>query len=286
VTKSIAPGGTTLDHASVWRSSDLPGVELMVGVNAGRRCRLLHESYAVCVIPYTGNANTVLTRWRYRGREYYYRPGSIGVEEPGETHTCLRVYSPIRYCMLRIDPQRMQEAARELGAGRVHFPETLVEHPDLFGIFQRFYQAAAGGASVLELETRLALFLRFLLADAGSPSPAPDSQPCRRSLEVARDYLEVNLARPVSLEELSSVAGLSRFHLSRSFAGRFGLSPHAYQNQLRLRAVREQLRQGRRLGSMESGFFDQSHMIRHFRDSLGMTPGEFAAPAPSLPPLG
>jgi transcriptional regulator GlxA family with amidase domain len=33
------------------------------------------------------------------------------------------------------------------------------------------------------------------------------------------------------------------------------------------------------LSAIETGFFDQSHIIRHFRDSLGVTPGEYAVPA-------
>ena len=107
-----------------------------------------------------------------------------------------------------------------------------------------------------------------------------------RAAERAREYLAEHYAEAVGIEDLSRVAGMSRFHLSRVFANTYGLSPHAYQNQLRLRSVRSSLRNGWRLDAIEAGFFDQSHMIRHFRDSLGLTPGEFASPpAVPLPPL-
>ena len=117
--------------------------------------------------------------------------------------------------------------------------------------------------------------------------PPRDDAPrtTRRSIERARDYLEAHLADPVGLDELSRVAGLSRFHLSRVFTSTYGLSPHAYQNQLRLRTIREWLRRGTPLETIEAGFFDQSHLIRHFRDSIGMTPGTFASPGTRLPPL-
>lgn len=246
---------------------------------------MLHESYALCVVPYAGNAGTVLTQWKYRGREYVYRPGAIGVEEPGEIHTCLRVYSPIRYCMFRIAPDVLEQAARELRVPRVHFPFALIGKPGLYTIFSRFYESLATPASLLERQTRLAVFLRHLLTEVGEPTTAAELRTSRRSIERAREYLEEHLTEPVCLEDLSKVSGLSRFHLSRTFATTYGLSPHAYQNQLRLRAVRERLRHGSRLDSIEAGFFDQSHMIRHFRDSMGMTPGEFATPTTALPPL-
>ncbi len=274
-----------LERAQVWRSASLPGVELTLGVNAGRRCRLLHESYAVCLVPRTGNENTVLTKWKYRGVEYQYRPGDIGVEEPGEVHTSLRVYSPIRYCMLRINPALVEDAARELGLARVHFPVALIGTPTLYEVFSRFYQSLARPSTLLEQEARLAALLRHLLTQWGQEPSTADARVSRRSVERAREYLEAHLAEPICLKDLSQVAGLSRFHLSRVFASTYGLSPHAYQNQLRLRALRERLRLGSRPDSIEAGFFDQSHMIRHFRDSMGMTPGEFATPRQVLPPL-
>lgn len=274
-----------VDQSRIWRSPSVPGVELMMGVNAGRRCRMLHESYAVCVVPYTGNAGAVLSKWRYRSREYYYRAGSMGIEEPGEVHVSLKVYSPIRYCMMRIAPDLLHETARELGIARVHFPSALVGHPGLYHAFSRFYQSAERHAVPLEQQARLAAFLRVLLTQSCDQTDTRARPVPRRAIERAREYLDAHLSRTVSLDELASVAGLSRFHLSRTFAQVYGLSPHAYQNQLRLRAIRERLRRGVRLNSVETGFFDQSHLIRHFRDSQGMTPGEFATPLATLPPL-
>jgi AraC-like DNA-binding protein len=268
----------------VWRSPSLPGVELTLGVNAGRRCRLLHESYAVCIVPRTGNQPTVLTRWRYRGATYEYRPGDISIEEPGEVHTCMRVHSPIRYCMLRLAPALVEDAAADLGLTNVHFPTALIGNPRLYDVISRFYRSLSQPSTLLEKQTRLAAVLKHLLLESGEP-PSEDRLASRGAIERARRHLEDNLAETVGLDELSRVAGLSRFHLSRTFARAYGLSPHAYQNQLRLRAIREQLRVGSRPDSTDTGFFDQSHMIRHFRDSMGMTPGEFATPVATLPPL-
>jgi AraC-like DNA-binding protein len=196
------------------------------------------------------------------------------------------VYSPIRYCVLRIVPDVMERAAHELGIERVHFPNVLVGNQLLYTAFSRFYRSLAQPSTLLEQQTRLSTFLRYLLTEASEEHPDDDgSAGSPRSMARVREYLEAHLADPVCLDDLAKVAGLSRFHLSRTFAQAYGLSPHAYHNQLRLRAIRERLRGGLRPDSIDAGFFDQSHMIRHFRDSMGMTPGEFAAAQPTLPRL-
>jgi AraC-like DNA-binding protein len=278
--------GLAAERTWIWRSDTPEGVELLLGTNDGRRCRMLHESYALCIVPHGGNRKTDLTRWKYRNREYIYRPGAIGVEEPGEVHTCLRVYSPIRYCMMRIQPDLLEQSARELGVPHVHFPVPLTGRRDLYEAFASFYRSAARSATVLERQVHLTEFIRRLLTESRDPESSGPARVPHRAVERAREYLAEHYAEAVGIEELSRVAGMSRFHLSRIFAAAYGLSPHAYQNQLRLRSVRASLRNGWRLDAIEAGFFDQSHMIRHFRDSMGLTPGEFASPLPvPLPPL-
>jgi AraC-like DNA-binding protein len=188
--------------------------------------------------------------------------------------------------MLRLDPPLVEDAARELGLTRVYFPVALVGTPELYRVFSRFYLAlTVQPPNLLDQQEQLTTLLRHLLTRSGQPPPPPAGPVSLRSIERAREYLESHVADPVDLEDLSRVAGLSRFHLSRTFATAYGLSPHAYQNQLRLRAIRQRLRRGSRLDSLDAGFFDQSHLIRHFRDSMGMTPGEFASPLSALPPL-
>jgi AraC family transcriptional regulator len=48
------------------------------------------------------------------------------------------------------------------------------------------------------------------------------------AVEKVREYIHANLAKDISLSELASVAGLSRFHFSRSFKKTFGLAPRQY----------------------------------------------------------
>jgi len=96
----------------------------------------------------------------------------------------------------------------------------------------------------------------------------------RSALDTVREYLDARWVSPVSLDELAAVAGLSRYHLLRSFRMRFGLPPHAYQNQLRVRHAKELLFQGAAItkAALESGFYDQAHLTNVLRRHTGVTP--------------
>src|SRR5829696_6185110 len=105
----------------------------------------------------------------------------------------------------------------------------------------------------------------------------------------ARDYLCAHVADHVALDELAGVAGLSKFYLLRAFHRAYGLTPHAYQMQLRLARARRLLAEGRPLSyvTYDAGFADQSHLTRRFRSFFGFTPAQYArqftAPSSTAP---
>lgn len=99
----------------------------------------------------------------------------------------------------------------------------------------------------------------------------------QRQMLLLRDYLHDFMAQDVGLDELSRLAGLDRFRLTRQFRQAFGQTPHAYLVRLRLRAARALLAQG--VAPVEvaarTGFADQSHLGRWFRRAWHMTPAAY-----------
>ena len=79
------------------------------------------------------------------------------------------------------------------------------------------------------------------------------------------------------LDSLSMHLGLSRFQLVRLFNQQVGMPPHAFLVQLRLARACRLLRSGSSIAAaaVDSGFFDQSALTRHFRRSLGVTPRQY-----------
>ena len=93
-----------------------------------------------------------------------------------------------------------------------------------------------------------------------------------------RDLLEAEYARTVTIRELAEVAGLSTFHLIRVFGTLFGLPPYKYLEQIRIQHARRLIRLGFPLTHVvhATGFSDQSHLTRHFKRIVGVTPGMYA----------
>ncbi len=98
-----------------------------------------------------------------------------------------------------------------------------------------------------------------------------------RAVTQAVDFIHDNYAAGLSLSDIAAAVHLSPFHLSRIFKKATGVSPHQYLLQVRVNSARSLLAAGagdRSLAEVAAavGFADQSHLTRHFKRILGVTP--------------
>ena len=82
----------------------------------------------------------------------------------------------------------------------------------------------------------------------------------------------------IDLAALAAIAGLSVYHFARAFKQSAGVTPHHYLIKRRIERAQEMLARTQ-LSLPEialvTGFSDQSHLTRHFRQLLGTSPGQF-----------
>jgi transcriptional regulator GlxA family with amidase domain len=100
-------------------------------------------------------------------------------------------------------------------------------------------------------------------------------------IRAAIAFIEQNYADPIPLSELASRSGLSLHRFVTVFRCQVGIPPHQYVCRTRVQQARTLLSQGvpPATAALDTGFCDQSHLSRHFKRHLGMTPGHYAAQA-------
>ncbi len=90
------------------------------------------------------------------------------------------------------------------------------------------------------------------------------------------DYLRSNIGRQISIEDLANLAGLSRFHLIRSFRDAFGVTPYQYLLRLRMTEARRLLLSTNLPVAQIAtrvGFSSSTQFVKMFRSMEGVTPG-------------
>ncbi|MBB3261621.1 AraC-like DNA-binding protein [Paraburkholderia bannensis] len=132
--------------------------------------------------------------------------------------------------------------------------------------------------------------MHAMLSEALRPATrrADEARTCRTTHAVQRalDFIDTCFAEPITLADLADAAGLSISRFTARFSGEVGVSPQQYVRIVRVRHAQRLLRHGvsPSLVAAEVGFFDQSHLCRHFKRVLGRTPVEWlnaGAPAAS-----
>jgi AraC-like DNA-binding protein len=155
----------------------------------------------------------------------------------------------------------------------------MVPRPQLARVVYRLCESVEANETALEQQSRLLRCVRLSFAHTEETRPEAKSGYNHDAIRRARSYLHERFNEAVSLDELSAIAGLSPYHLVRSFTRRFGLPPHAYQIHVRVERARAPLAAGVPLAEVASsvGFADQSHFTRHFRRIMNTTPANYAS---------
>ncbi|MFF8536642.1 AraC family transcriptional regulator [Streptomyces sp. NPDC015532] len=140
----------------------------------------------------------------------------------------------------------------------------------------RLHTALAHPGDELEADSRLTLIadrLRGLLRPRSVEAPHADRPLALR----LRELLDERVVEGVTLDEAALLVHAHPAHLVRAFSGAFGIAPHQYLMSRRVDRARRLLLDGRPPGeaAVLAGFYDQSHLTRHFRRLVGVTPGRY-----------
>ena len=266
------------EHTQFWRDPALNNLELLRATYITHAfAPHMHEGYAIGVI------ENGAEQFRYRRGVHVAPRGSIVLINPGEMHTGeAATERGWMYRMLYPDISLLQRAASEV-AGKQQdipfFPSPVVDDPLLAMQLMQLHAALENSPSELERDSRfLWVFAQLIARHADSHASLQPIRGQQTWVQQAREYLEDHYAENVSLEQLASFVNVSPFHLLRVFRDAVGLPPHNYLTQVRIGRARQLLQASLRPAevALAVGFSDQSHLTRHFKSLVGVTPARYA----------
>lgn len=263
------------EWARHWRYPGLPGLDLLRARYVRHSFpRHAHDGYVVCAVT-SGIEEVGLRQGAVRAGH-----GGIIMINPEVAHTA-RAGAPEGWTYATLYPSSgiVAEIADETTAlrGTAGFTETVAEDPRLARMITDVHRAAEAG-NALAADSLLRLTVARLLRRYGGPLPArtPRSAGAHNAAR-ARAVLDERMADPPSLEQLAQDLGTSPFALLRAFKAAYGMPPHAWLTDARVRRARALLEAGHPPAdtAVAVGFTDQPHLNRHFTRIVGVPPGAY-----------
>jgi AraC-like DNA-binding protein len=261
-----------------WRAPALSGMELIHASYTGYAFpRHMHEEYVIGVM--VGGVEGL----HHRGATHTAPSGSLLLVNPGEWHSNYSIHETgFAYRTLYPPVSLVQRVATELAGCEREAPclrgPVVAEDPTTRRLLLQLHRAVEQDTSALEQEARfLAAMAQLITRHSRDPAALLPVRRERGYVRRVRDYLDAHSDQNVSLTRLSALTGVSPFHLLRAFREDVGASPFEYQTQVRIARARRLLRSGCPIAevALEVGFVDQSHLTRHFKRMVGVTPGQY-----------
>jgi AraC-like DNA-binding protein len=272
---------TSKEKAIFWHAADLGGIELLKAKFITHTFpRHIHEGYVIGVIERGAE------KFYYRGATHTAPAGAVIVINPGEVHTGQAADGQgWSYRTLYPQADALKRRVAELGgpAEPPFFPTPVINDNHLAHLIRHLHRTLESSESTLERETIFMVTMAQLIRRHAADKPIlPLTQAEPQAISQIRDYLEANYAENISLNQLAELVNFSPFYLNRVFRQMMGLPPYAYLTQVRITNAKRLLRLGQPLAqvALETGFVDQSHLNRHFKRFVGVTPGQYRPEIP------
>ncbi|MFD3541965.1 AraC family ligand binding domain-containing protein [Streptomyces sp. NPDC058662] len=269
------------EWARHWRHAELPGLDLLRARYVRHTFpRHTHDGYVIAAV-----TRGVEEIGMPGGTVLRAGPGSVVLINPEVPHSA-RAGDPEGWAYATLYPSRglIAEVAEEIGfrRGTPGFTAALVSDPYAARVITEVHRAAEAG-NALAADTLLrAAAARMLERHAGPLAARAVRGAGAADAAAARAVLEERMADPPTLEQLAAGLGTSPFALLRAFRERYGMPPHTWLTDARVRRARRLLDGGAApaAAAVAVGFTDQPHLNRHFTRIVGVPPGAYRRERP------
>ncbi|HIO96977.1 MAG TPA: AraC family transcriptional regulator [Leucothrix sp.] len=259
------------------RADDLGGLELLQACYKDQTfSRHVHEGYCINLI------DSGAQRFYRSGANHLAPQNSIVFVNADEVHDgCKATENGWSYRAMYPTPELLANISIELEGKRNDapwFPQAVVTDAYTVSKLHHLFTLLEHSSNPLERETCYLSTMTELISRHSKQNKALTKlghEPL--AIKRMRNYLDEHFVENISIKTLADSVELSPFYLARLFNKTVGLPPHAYQIQRRVQKAKQLIHHNVKLSdvAVDCGFTDQSHLSRHFKRSLGITPGAY-----------
>lgn len=203
----------------------------------------------------------------YRGEKIILKPNDIFIVQPFELHTnqsndnSSHSYKVISF---NLDPI-------------YYFPQLVINQINLLTEIKDFHSIAEYEQSSSRLLSLYESIIKELKTYSVKYCEVKLNEEISTKIILAKEFIEHNCDRDISLKEMANIACLSEFYFNRYFHKCFGLSPYAYYLVCKMKKSQHILLKQNSIieTTYNIGFFDQSHYTKLFKKHIGVTPGRY-----------
>ena len=215
-----------------------------------------------------------------KDREYDLSAGDLVLFNPRDSHRCSpRNGEILDYRAVNIPVEVMQNAALEI-TGQSYTPfftQNVVYQSDITGALNDLYTGIVELSSRFEKEEAFFFLLEQIFREYSSPFEHCNIVEPDNKIKSVCTYMEDHFSENISLDDLTVIAGLSKSYFLLLFTKQIGVSPYRYLQSIRIERAKKLLEQG--VPAIDTaamtGFSDQSHFSRFFKEFIGLTPRQY-----------
>jgi AraC-like DNA-binding protein len=263
-----------------WQAPSLRGMSLLhADFTTHEYAPHVHEAFVVAVTEVGGS------EFKSRGESGVAHARALLVFNPAEPHSG-RMGGSVRwrYRSFYLAQAGIEDVLQLLGTDQArYFTSNVFHDQDLVARFLELHHVLdekrleTAHDALLRSELLLRSFGELFQRHGQAQQRVPRELKAGRALAPVLALMHEGYSQRLTLEQLGRAADLTPFQLIGLFNKSFGLTPHAYLTQVRLKAAIRNLRAGRGVAeaAVAAGFYDQSALTNHFKRAFGMTPQQY-----------
>ena len=193
-------------------------------------------------------------------------PGDLIVFNPGDVHGCIQDDEGLfAYDSLTISKDKLDEVPLKV-------PDSEEIRRKASTVFNEVI-SLLDDSRIEEASERI-LFLASMIEASGETPTLPLAEDAATR---AYAHLRGHLANPLSIARLAASESVSEYALIRAYRKRFAITPLQHLMAMRVDCACELLAQGvpPSAVAVETGFSDQAHLTRVFKQRIGTTPAAY-----------